>query len=489
MLPHLFARCVLIIGCVCFSSLALSNTLTYITYPDGVGITGCVDSSCPSELIVPEMIDGKTVTRIEEDAFCQWYSDNNSNPDSIILPNTIKHLGESAFCDLDSIVLPASVVSIYEPFSEISDIYIIRPADQNLNVFDFPADANLHACDGLNEGGIALSCEDAYPDITRSQLDYDSAQALVDSNGHVEIPNTYTMIEDAAFTFGGITSLTIPDSVLHIGEEAFMGNNLDSLVIPSSVISTVDGTFYDFEGDLYILRPAEQNLNVFDFPADANLYACDALNEEGIPVNCEEAYPDIVRNELDYDSALALLDVNGHLEIPNSYTMINDSALSFGGITSISLPDSIMHIPEDSLETANLVSLIIPSSVVSYSDDSYLDVVGDIYIIKPTDQYVNPYDLPHTSNHYVCESLDSSGNPVGCENLWQSTISEDQSENQYAILDIDQNGSFDALTDGLILLRYAFGLRGDSLIDGVVDTNANRTSASDIETYIQTLIP
>ena len=59
MLPRLFTRCVLIIGCVCFSSLALSNPLTYITYPDGVGITGCVDSSCPSEIIVPEMIDWK----------------------------------------------------------------------------------------------------------------------------------------------------------------------------------------------------------------------------------------------------------------------------------------------------------------------------------------------------------------------------------------------------------------------------------------------
>jgi hypothetical protein len=485
MLTRLFVHCVLVIGCVFLSSLALSNQLTYITYPDGVGITGCVDSSCPSELIIPEMIDGKTVTRIEEDAFCQWYSDNFSNPDSIILPNTIKHIGESAFCDLDSIVLPASVVSIYEPFSEISDIYIIRPADQNLNVFDFPADANLYACDGLNEGGIAVNCEEAYPDITRSQLDYESAQALVDSTGHVEIPNTYTMIEEAAFSFGGITSITIPDSVLHIGEEAFVGNNLDSLVIPSSLISIVDGTFYGFEGDLYILRPAEQNLNVFDFPADANLYACDALDAEGIPVNCEEAYPDIVRNELDYDAALALLDVNGHLEIPNSYTMINDSALSFGGITSISLPDSIMHIPEDSLETANLVSLIIPSSVVSYSDDSYLDVVGDIYIIKPADQYVNPYDLPHTSNHFVCESVDSSGNPVGCENLWPSTTSGDQ----YAILDIDQNGSFDALTDGLILLRYAFGLTGDSLIEGVIDTNANRTTAAEIEAHIQSLVP
>ncbi len=70
-----------------------------------------------------------------------------------------------------------------------------------------------------------------------------------------------------------------------------MGNNLDSLVIPSSLISIVDGTFYGFEGDLYILRPAEQNLNVFDFPADANLYACDALNEEGIPVNVKRLIP------------------------------------------------------------------------------------------------------------------------------------------------------------------------------------------------------
>jgi Ca2+-binding RTX toxin-like protein len=32
------------------------------------------------------------------------------------------------------------------------------------------------------------------------------------------------------------------------------------------------------------------------------------------------------------------------------------------------------------------------------------------------------------------------------------------------ILDIDANGSFDALTDGLIILRYAFGLRGQALI-------------------------
>jgi Zn-dependent metalloprotease len=55
--------------------------------------------------------------------------------------------------------------------------------------------------------------------------------------------------------------------------------------------------------------------------------------------------------------------------------------------------------------------------------------------------------------------------------------------------DIDGNGSVDALTDGLILLRYLFGLRGDSLISGTIAVDADRVSASDIETYIQSKMP
>jgi hypothetical protein len=466
MLPRLFARCVLIIGCACFSSLALSNTLTYITYPDGVGITGC-ENACPGDLVVPEMIDGKTVTRIEEDAFCQWYSDNFSNPDSITLPNTIKHIGESAFCDLDSIVIPASVISIYDAFYEIANIYIIKPADQNLNVYDFPVASNLYACEGLDEVGNPLNCEEAYPDIARNVLDDDSAEVFVDVNGHVEIPDSYSWFDEDAFFSSNVNSFTIPNSVIYIGEESFK----------------------DFVGDIYIIKPAQQNLNVFHFPTSANLFACDGHDTSGNLVNCEEAYPGVVRNAVDQDLAIEFVDINGHIEIPNTYTMINESLPAFGGINSISIPDSIMHIGEDVLEKNTFDSLIIPSSVVSFTDDSYLDVVGDIYIIKPADQYIDPYHLPHTSNHFVCESVDSSGNPVGCEDLWQSTTSENQSEDQYAILDIDQNGSFGALTDGLILLRYAFGLRGDSLINDVIDTNANRTSAAEIEAHIQSLVP
>ena len=53
-----------------------------------------------------------------------------------------------------------------------------------------------------------------------------------------------------------------------------------------------------------------------------------------------------------------------------------------------------------------------------------------------------------------------------------------------AVLDIDGNGAVDALTDGLLVLRYLFGLTGNSLIAGVVAEDATRTTAEEIEAHL-----
>jgi hypothetical protein len=55
-------------------------------------------------------------------------------------------------------------------------------------------------------------------------------------------------------------------------------------------------------------------------------------------------------------------------------------------------------------------------------------------------------------------------------------------------MDIDQNGQVDALTDGLMLLRYMFGLRGQALIQGALGQGAARNTAALIETYLATCI-
>ncbi|MEO8132780.1 MAG: kelch repeat-containing protein [Betaproteobacteria bacterium] len=57
------------------------------------------------------------------------------------------------------------------------------------------------------------------------------------------------------------------------------------------------------------------------------------------------------------------------------------------------------------------------------------------------------------------------------------------------LLDIDGNGRAEVLTDGLLILRYMFGLRGPALLSGVVGVDATRTTPAAIEAAIQVLLP
>ena len=56
-------------------------------------------------------------------------------------------------------------------------------------------------------------------------------------------------------------------------------------------------------------------------------------------------------------------------------------------------------------------------------------------------------------------------------------------------LDIDGNGKAEALTDGLLVIRYLFGFRGESLTTGAVASDAQRRTPEDIEAFISALIP
>jgi hypothetical protein len=57
------------------------------------------------------------------------------------------------------------------------------------------------------------------------------------------------------------------------------------------------------------------------------------------------------------------------------------------------------------------------------------------------------------------------------------------------LVDIDGNGTVDALTDGLLILRYLFNLRGDVLINDVIASDATVKTAEDVEAKIEALIP
>ena len=61
-------------------------------------------------------------------------------------------------------------------------------------------------------------------------------------------------------------------------------------------------------------------------------------------------------------------------------------------------------------------------------------------------------------------------------------------EARRAMFDVDGDGKTEALTDGLLILRYLFGLRGAELVNHAVGSGAMRASAPLIESYIATLM-
>jgi len=104
-------------------------------------------------------------------------------------------------------------------------------------------------------------------------------------------------------------------------------------------------------------------------------------------------------------------------------------------------------------------------------------------------------DLPLNPNETTDTDGDGIGNNADTDDDGDGTIDIDDlypldsTKQSQKLLDIDGNDQVDALTDGLIILRYLFGLEGETLITGVVATDATRTSVEDIEAYLETIMP
>ena len=86
------------------------------------------------------------------------------------------------------------------------------------------------------------------------------------------------------------------------------------------------------------------------------------------------------------------------------------------------------------------------------------------------------------------------GDPLIADAISQdSGISSSEIEtrisNMSSVADIDGNLEVDALSDGLLLLRYLFGLRGELLIKDIVASDASRSTVTEILAHIDAYMP
>ena len=224
-----------------------------------------------------------------------------------------------------------------------------------------------------------------------------------------------------------LTSVTIPDSVISIGECAFCNNLLSVLDIPANVA--------------YIGSMAFSG------------------------------------NQLT------------NLVIPDSVITISGSAFGYNRLSTVIISNSILSLEDSTFENNQLTSIIIPDSVTNMGIHTFAaNPLTSVYFKGNKPEILSPFfDNPIEEIYFCPETIGWPGEPI--EGITpQSDENCDNSTIQYSVLDIDQSGSVDALTDCLILLRYFFGLRGDNLTNGAVSLNANRATAQEIETYIQYLL-
>ena len=111
------------------------------------------------------------------------------------------------------------------------------------------------------------------------------------------------------------------------------------------------------------------------------------------------------------------------------------------------------------------------------------DIDGDNTVTPLTDGLLNLRHLfGFTGNALSINALGENATRTRPEDI-QAYL--DQSD---VYRDIDSDGKVKPLTDGLLLLRYMFGFRDDSLINNAIGENAIRNNSSDIQVYIDSLM-
>ena len=254
---------------------------------------------------------------------------------------------------------------------------------------------------------------------------------------------TYNVIDGGIEITGCVdgcsSDLIIPEvidgyTIKKIGREAFNSKLISSIVIPDDVTYIGEGAF------------KHNLLTGIEIP-------------EGVTFVGGEAF---------YDNKLT------EIVLPPNITSIEKALLAGNQLTQVNIPAGVTYIGEGAFKHNLLTGIEIPEGVTFVGGEAFYDNKL-ITITYCSDSTGLLDELSHIAALQLGENCDNTNNQF--------------ESNQYSAIDLDQNGSFDALTDGLILLRYAFALRGDNLINGAIAPDAARTSVAEIEAHIQSLLP
>ena len=375
-----------------------SGDYEYALLDDGtVEITGYNGKA--EKLTIPNMLNGKKVTSIDNRAF---YLCNSLI--SIIIPDSVEKISVNPFAYCRT--LKSIFVSSEHPYFFAIDGVLFRKADSCL--ISYPK-GREYTTYNIPQGITAIE----------SSAFYDCKFLT-----RVTIPDSVTSIGDCAFSLcDSLTSITIPDSVEQIGTNPFtVCSALKSISVSPEhpYFATIDGVLFRKADKALISYPAGISSSTYTIPqgitaiGDSAFYYCDSLTSVSIPDSvtsigdnafyfCESltsvTIPDSVTAIGDeaFYSCSSLTSVN----IPDSVTSIGDRAFSYcDSLTSVSIPDSVTAIGNRAFYYCDsLTSVSIPNSVTSIGDYAFGDC-SNLTLTVPRNSYALEYaktnNIPYT---------------------------------------------------------------------------------------------
>ena len=363
--------------------------LKYNELQDGtIEITKFVDSTS-TDIQLPSMIDGKSVTSIGDSAFSSC-----SNLTSITIPDGVTNIGKSAFSNcsnLTAIILPDSVtnmesgiffdceklksIKIPDGVTSIQDIFLGCRSLINITISKNVKEIGYYAfssCSHLEEFIVdpenpLYTSQDGvlFDKNMKTLLCYPSGKS-----GAYTIPDGVTNIKGDAFSeCDNLTSVTIPNSVTSIKERTFYACfNLTNITIPDSVTNIEALAFYNCTGLTNIFIPKSvTTIHVSAWNCD--FY--DSSNLENITVDPDNSFyaseDGVLFNKNMKTLLYCPLGKSGIYTIPTGVTNIDEYAFySCSRLESVVIPESITNIETGAFfNCRNLTSINIPDSVIN----------------------------------------------------------------------------------------------------------------------------
>ncbi len=249
----------------------------YNDYGDGTVSVGCTDETLVNA-VIPETINGKTVTMIEVDCF----KINAAVLESVVIPDTITHIEDWSFYNctaLKSIEFPDSLTDIaWQAFygcSSLTEVYI-PPSVVNIEEFVFEGCSSLKAVEVDEKNPNYVDIDGVLFDKAKTTLMYYPGAK---EGATFDLPDTCTKIEDWAFIGNPYLEEIDLSNITELGEEIFYHcTALKHIEIPEGITSIEGAMFGNCTSLEKVTLPS-----TLDSIDDYAFYNCLALPEITIP--------------------------------------------------------------------------------------------------------------------------------------------------------------------------------------------------------------